>query len=315
MSKSKTVLVTGAGGFIGKNVCLRLRDLKYNVLELDNLSRFGNKKINQKNLINGSVFDKKLMKRLISKSDIIIHMAAINGTKNFYSRPKEVFEVGIRGIMNIYDCLPTKTSKKILIASSGEVYGEPKYIPTDENIPLTVSDIFNNRYSYGGGKIVQDLVARYLISSKAKDCTVFRPHNVYGPQMGYDHVIPELLKKTLNANRFLEIQGTGNETRAFCYIDDFLDGLLLLIKKRFNHFDIFNIGNPTEVKIKTLAKTIIKKSKKKLKIKHIKIEKGSSKRRCPDISKLSNLGYKPKIDLEKGIDKFIKLDNLFLKKS
>ena len=249
-NNKKTILITGASGFIGSALYARLRNENYNIIGLDNF--FRGKNLKNHTIIKGSIFDKKILKKLIRKSDIIIHLVAINGTRNFYNIPDKVFEVSMRGAMILYDCLNEirDKNKKILLASSGEVYGEPKKIPTDERVSLVVKDIFNNRYSYGGGKICQDLIARYLISKVVKECIIFRPHNVYGPNMGFDHVIPELMMKSLKAKNKITIEGSGKETRSFCYIDDFINGLIILIKKKINGFNIFNIGNDHEISIR-----------------------------------------------------------------
>ena len=302
-NNKKTILITGASGFIGNALYAKLKNENYNIIGLDNF--FRGKNLKNQTIIKGSIFDKKILKKLICKSDIIIHLVAINGTRNFYNIPDKVFEVSMRGAMILYDCLNEigDKNKKILLASSGEVYGEPKKIPTDERVSLVVRDIFNNRYSYGGGKICQDLIARYLISKVVKECIIFRPHNVYGPNMGFDHVIPELMMKSLKAKNKITIEGSGKETRSFCYIDDFLNGLIILIKKKINGFNIFNIGNDYEISIKNLTKLIIKNSKKNLLIQNKKLRTGSSKRRCPDIKKIKKLGYKPLVNLETGIEK------------
>lgn len=302
-NNKKTILITGASGFIGNALYSKLKNENYNIIGLDNF--FRGKNLKNQTIIKGSIFDKKILKKLIRKSDIIIHLVAINGTRNFYNIPDKVFEVSMRGAMILYDCLNEigDKNKKILLASSGEVYGEPKKIPTDERVSLVVKDIFNNRYSYGGGKICQDLIARYLISKVVKECIIFRPHNVYGPNMGFDHVIPELMMKSLNAKNKITIEGSGKETRSFCYIDDFLNGLIILIKKRINGFNIFNIGNDYEISINNLTKLIIKNSKKNLLVQNKKLRTGSSKRRCPDIKKIKKLGYKPIVSLETGIEK------------
>ena len=223
-NNKKTILITGASGFIGNALYAKLKNENYNIIGLDNF--FRGKNLKNQTIIKGSIFDKKILKKLICKSDIIIHLVAINGTRNFYNIPDKVFEVSMRGAMILYDCLNEigDKIKKILLASSCEVYGEPKKIPTDERVSLVVKDIFNNRYSYGGGKICQDLIARYLISKVVKECIIFRPHNVYGPNMGFDHVIPELMMKSLKAKNKITIEGSGKETRSFCYIDDFLNG-------------------------------------------------------------------------------------------
>lgn len=302
-NNKKTILITGASGFIGNALYSKLKNENYNIIGFDNF--FRGKNLKNQTIIKGSIFDKKILKKLIRKSDIIIHLVAINGTRNFYNIPDKVFEVSMRGAMILYDCLNEigDKNKKILLASSGEVYGEPKKIPTDERVSLVVKDIFNNRYSYGGGKICQDLIARYLISKVVKECIIFRPHNVYGPNMGFDHVIPELMVKSLKAKNKITIEGSGKETRSFCYIDDFLNGLIILIKKRINGFNIFNIGNDYEISINNLTKLIIKNSKKNLLVQNKKLRTGSSKRRCPDIKKIKKLGYKPIVSLETGIEK------------
>ena len=208
-NKKKTILITGAAGFIGNALLEKLNKEKFNVIGVDNLSRGG--KNNNKQIIIGSIFNKNLLKKLIKKSDIIIHLAAINGTRNFYNNPSKVFEVSVRGTLNLYECLKDlkNKKKKVLIASSGEVYGDPKKIPTDENVALIIPDILNDRYSYGGGKICQDLISRFLISSVVDECIIFRPHNVYGPNMGFDHAIPELIYKCITQNKILKMEGTG----------------------------------------------------------------------------------------------------------
>lgn len=322
---NKKILVTGAAGFIGYNLLKFLKFKKHNVIGIDNFSRktINKRKKNNikpdnynfsKDVINCSIYDYKKLKKIIEQVDIIVHLAAINGTRNFYNYPEKVFEISSRGSWIIYDILNEiysneRIKKEILIASSGEVYGQPIYVPTDEKIPLKVDNIFNNRFSYGGGKICQDLTARYMISTITSKCFLFRPHNVYGPNMGFDHVIPELIKKTLETNKTLRIEGTGNETRSFCYIDDFIDGLYRLICLKSKKFDIYNIGNNKEIKIISLAKKITKLlNKKNLKISKGKLRSGGTKKRLPCIKKLMKIGYKPKINIDKGIEKFLSED-------
>ena len=304
----KKILITGSEGFIGRSF-LNQFDSKYIFYRLDDFSRNQHYDINLNGAINGSVFDKVLLKKLLNKVDIVIHMAAINGTINFYKRPKEVFETSYRGILSLHDAInETNFKGKVLIASSGEVYGYPKKIPTDETSDMVIHDITNNRYSYGGGKICQDLLARYMISPIVKSCIIFRPHNVYGPNMGYDHVIPEFFLKCKKTNNELKIQGTGEETRSFCYIDDFNKGLDILINKELSGFHIFNIGNDEEISIIILLKKIQKLTNNKDKFLREELKEWSVKRRKPDLKKIKNLGYLPEITLDQGLENFFKED-------
>ena len=118
------------------------------------------------------------------------------------------------------------------LASSSEVYQTPLKIPTKEDEPLKIPDIYNPRYSYGGGKILTELMGINYGKKFFKKLVIFRPHNVYGPDMGNEHVIPEFINRYKNLKKkFFKIQGTGKETRSFIYIDDFLQAFELILKK------------------------------------------------------------------------------------
>ena len=126
--------------------------------------------------------------------------------------------------------------------------------------------------------------------------------------MGFDHVIPEIALKIKKSKKELIIEGTGKETRSFCYISDFIEGMMILLKRKTKPFDIFNIGNNEEVNIEKLTKMIMKKLNKKLVIKNKKKKLGGTNRRVPNINKIKSLGYQPKIKLKVGIKKFLKMD-------
>ena len=123
--------------------------------------------------------------------------------------------------------------------------------------------------------------------------------------MGEDHVIPEFIKRFKNLkNRKFKIQGTGNEIRAFIYIDDFVSAFEAILKKG-KHLNIYNIGTSEKVKIKDLAKKISKILEKKIVIKKTPLKKGSTKLRVPNIKKIKKLGFKPRYSLENGLKKTI----------
>ena len=227
----------------------------------------------------------------------------MNGTKYFYSKPILVLDIAIKGIFNIIEGCVKHKVKELYIASSSEVYQTPNKVPTDENESLKIPNIFNPRYSYGGGKILSELLSAHYGKKYFKKLIIFRPHNVYGPNMGYEHVIPEFIKrfKSLKGKSF-KIQGTGNEIRSFIYIQDFLNAFNLILN-RGKHLNIYNIGTSEKIKIKDLAYKLSKIIKKKIVIKKTSLAKGSTKIRVPNIKKIKKLGFKPKFDLEKGLRK------------
>jgi UDP-glucose 4-epimerase len=313
-------LVTGGLGFLGSSLVQALSKKKNNkIYVLDNSSRLRKyEKLKSKNIvyIRGDIRNKKLS--FISKIHIIYHLAYINGTINFYKYPKDVLDVGINGTINLINQVNKngKNVKKFIYASSSEVYQHTERIPTPESSNLIVPDVTNPRYSYGGSKIIGEQLVLYYLKKKIKKI-IIRPHNFYGPNMGYSHIIPEIFSKinklTKNfklKNINLKIEGTGNETRSFCYIDDAISAIFKCEKANKNN--IFNIGNQEEIKIIDLINAMLKILRVKASIKKSKLKTGSVLRRCPNISKLKKLGYKRKYNLNDGLSKTLKwyIENL-----
>ena len=198
-----------------------------------------------------------------------------------------------------------------LFLLQAQVYQTPPKVPTDENVPLIVPDSANPRYSYGGGKIISELMFINYGRKHFKRVLIFRPHNVYGPDMGWEHVIPqfslkmkELCKKNTSKKIKFPIQGSGKETRAFVFIDDFTDGLMIMLKKGI-HLNTYNIGAMEEISIADVAKKVGKCFGKDIEIIPSGIMKGSTTRRCPDIKKLKKLGYNPKVSFDSGLAKTV----------
>jgi len=302
--KIKNVLITGGLGFIGNNIAKHLISQNKNVVIFDNSFRGKVKNIlnikKKIKIIEGDLTIKKDIDIALKNIDTIIHCAAINGTKNFYKKPSLVLDVGVKGLINLVDCCKNKKINNFFIASSSEVYHLPEKIPTNEKVKLIIPDVFNPRYSYAGSKIFSELYAIHNCSKIFKRTIIFRPHNVYGPNMGHDHVIPELIMKIRTKGNNLEVQGSGNETRSFINIKDFIKAFDILLKKGKN-LNIYNIGTNERITVKKLTKMILKILKSKKMIKYRKLAKGGTKHRCPDIKKISKLGFKQKIKLREGI--------------
>ncbi len=308
----KKILVTGGAGFIGANIVKKLVKLGCSVVVYDNCQRSKDLRRlseikNKIKIIKGDIRNLKKLNKSLAGIEMVIHLAYVNGTKFFYQRPNEIMDIAIRGMLNVIDACKNQGVRELILFSSSEVYGEPEIVPTPENIPLKISDIKNPRFSYGGGKICCELIFQYMCKDFFKKSFTIRPHNVYGPDMGYEHVIPEIITKIkkLKNKKSLMIQGSGNETRSFIFIDDFVNGFIKVMQKP-KHLEIYNIGNNKEIKIKYLIKKLlIKLGKKNIKIITSKLKKGSPSKRRPNTSKIKKLGYISKIPLDIGLDKTI----------
>jgi len=305
--KKKHYLITGGLGFIGSAISNRLLDQGFKVSVFDDLSRGKKKRIivknNKLNIISGDIRDFKKVKESLKNVDAVIHLAYINGTKFFYTKPTDILEIAVKGIINIIDACKTKKIKELYLASSSEVYQTPQKIPTDEKESLKIPDIYNPRYSYGGGKIITELMGIHYGKKFFNKLIIFRPHNVYGPDMGNEHVVPEFIKRFKNLkNRFFKIQGTGNEIRSFIYIDDFVNAFDLILKKG-KHLQIYNIGTSEKISIKGLVKLMADLLGKKIIIKKSSLRKGGTKKRLPNIAKIKKLGFIKKFNLKQGLMK------------
>ena len=314
MINKKHFLVTGGTGFIGSNICKLLIDLGHNVTIFDNNSRGELKRIKEFNrkvkFIRGDIRDQKQFFKSLKNINSIIHLAYINGTKYFYTKPNEVLDVAVKGIVNVFDLCIKKKIKEIYLASSSEVYQTPTSVPTSEKEMLKVPDIYNPRFSYGTGKILTEVMGINYGKKYFKKLIIFRPHNVYGPDMGDEHVVPELIRKAIRSKKnHIILKGSGKEIRSFIYIDDFIQAFNSLLI-RGKHLEVYNIGTNVAINMKKLLKNILLILKKSYKIKNSPTPLGGTKIRNPSIKKIKKLGFKPKISLKEGLKKTI---NFYIK--
>ena len=304
----KTYLITGGTGFIGRNIAEGLIKNGFKVIIFDNNFRGALKKLKSKErvkFIKGDIRNRSLFFKSLKNVNAVIHLAYINGTKYFYSNPNLVLDVAMKGLLNVLDgCIKYKI-KELYLASSSEVYQTPRKIPTSENEMLKVPDVYNPRYSYGTGKILTEVMGINYGRKFFKKLIIFRPHNVYGPDMGNEHVIPEFIKRMKNIkSKYFKIQGSGREIRSFIFIEDFVSAFNLIIKKG-KHLNIYNIGTSDKITISKLVSKIASIFSKKVSIKNTKLRKGSTKIRIPDISKIKRLFFKKKYGLDNGLIKTI----------
>jgi nucleoside-diphosphate-sugar epimerase len=305
------VLVTGGSGFIGSGLVKALVRDGAQVRVLDDNSRGSPRRLAdvEKDIefIAGDIRDADAVMRAAQGMDEVHHLAFVNGTEFFYSQPDLVLDVGVRGMINVIDACRKHGVGKLILASSSEVYQTPPQIPTDESAPLSVPDVLNPRYSYGGGKLISELMAINFGRKYFERVLIFRPHNVYGPDMGWEHVVPQFalrLQKLAATQpsgplRF-EIQGTGEETRSFCFIDDLVEGVMVM-RAHGEHLGIYHVGTTEEVSIADVARRIAAQAGRAIEIVPGRLQAGGTPRRCPDISKLAKLGYKPRVPLDQGL--------------
>ena len=300
MSKEK-ILVTGGTGFIGSYLVRRLVESDYKVIVFDNNFRgsWNHLKDIQGDFefIEGDIREKEDVKNAARGCQTMFHLAFINGTRYFYEHPELVLEVGVKGALNTLEVAMENGFSKYIVASSSEVYQQPTHVPTTEEERIFIPDVKNPRYSYGGGKIISELLTlNYLRGSSIHHC-IFRPHNIFGPQMGFEHVIPEITRKLYKATDNwskakcqLKIEGTGEETRAFCYVEDAVSQLMVILEKGISG-EIYHIGMDEEITIKQLIQDMAQALSIKIEIVTGEIKKGSTSRRCPSIEKIRCLGY------------------------
>ena len=301
--KSNSILVTGGAGFIGSNIVEKLLNEKNKVIVFDNFLRGKKNNFDNKNIkiIDGDIRKINDLDKIKTKIDTVIHLAYLNGTKYFYDNPDLVLDIGIKGLVNIFDYCKRKKIKNLILFSSSEVYQNPTKIPTTEMERMIIPNPFNPRYSYSAGKIITEIMG-INYAKFFKKLIIIRPHNVYGPNMGKEHVIPEIIMKfnKLKNKKIVKIIGDGTETRSFIYISDFVDAFYrVLIKGK--HKNIYNLGNNEEISIKNLTKKIGKLFNKDFKIQYLKGHLGNTPRRCPSIIKIKKLGYKQNYSIEKGL--------------
>ena len=302
---SKTYLVTGGAGFLGSHLVENLLEKEYNVICFDNefrgsfqnLSHLDSEKLSN---VKGDIRKLEDWPQTNEKIDGIFHLAAINGTPLFYSIPDVVLDVNVIGTINALEYARKNDIEYFSFASSPEAYGIPSKFPTPEDELLTVPDLDNPRWSYGASKIIGEVYCSNLARKHGFKCSIIRYNNTYGPRDHSGHVIPDITRKILAGND-LVVEGTGEETRSFCFISDTIDAALLIEQKQEKQIDVFNVGNDSETKINKLVSMLLEMSNSDIVPKFSPMKNPGTHKRLPNIDKIRKLGYKPKMSLEDGL--------------
>lgn len=311
-------LITGGAGFIGFHLAKHLASQNCDVTILDNFARGADDAefralLERKNVsfVKADLTDPHCTDGLDRDYDQVYHLAMINGTENFYNIPHKVLKVGILGTLHILDWFVQLGKGKFVFSSSSETYagavrllGEKFPIPTPEEVPLVVDNPRNVRWSYGASKILSEVaIHSYAKAFDMKRFAIVRYHNIYGPRMGNEHVIPQFIERIVKREEPFKIFG-GQETRTFCYVDDAVRATQLVMERSETDGATIHIGrSDEELKMVDLAKMLFDAAGYQPKFDVQPAPEGSVMRRCPDITKLRKLGFAPQVALKEGVER------------
>jgi UDP-glucose 4-epimerase/UDP-glucuronate decarboxylase len=305
----RALLLKGAG-FIGVHLARRLLADGYQLSIVDNFSR-GRDDIELSALrehpavdvVCGDLTDPATYAGLPHGWDRVYLLAAVVGVRNVEADPARVVRVNTLAALNLMDWL--EPGERLFFASTSEVYAGGVDlgvvpVPTNEDVPLVISDVAMPRFSYAMSKLLGEAAVVHGAPAKGCSAVVGRFHNVYGPRMGADHVIPEMSLRALRGEDPFRVYGT-EQTRAFCYVDDAVEAMVTLMDGAAT--GIVHIGDDTEeTNIGDLAKLVLRTAGVSARITTAPAPPGAVARRCPDLSRLRALtGYEPAVPLEEGV--------------
>jgi UDP-glucose 4-epimerase len=291
------VFITGGSGFIGSYLVKHLLEQGHKVKVLD----LRKPDIENKNLefVNKSVMDE--LAEDIQGCDIVYHFAAMLGVDNSDNRPLETMRINLEGSVNVFKSAVEANVKRMIYASSSEVYGEPRELPIrEDSVKGPVS-------AYGVSKLAAEIYAKAYNHEFGTDIKIVRFFNVYGNGQSNNFAIPIFINNALE-NKPIRVFGNGSQTRCFTYVEDIADGVLKVLEKGGTG-EAYNIGNNRPTTILELAKIIKEFTGSKSEIiksdfgKKTRLKEREIEYRIPDISKMKTLGWEPKTVVREGIKK------------
>lgn len=302
----KKVLVTGGTGFLGSHICKRLIQQDINLICIDNLSSSDESNIESLKGHNNFTFIKHdVVDPIDDKFDEIYNFACPASPPQYQKDPIQTSKTSVYGAFNLLENAK-KNNSKIFQASTSEVYGDPTVSPQNENYFGNVNPI-GIRSCYDEGKRFAETLFFDYFRKFSTNIKVVRIFNTYGPNMQVSdgRVISNIITQSLK-NEDITVYGDGNQTRCFCYVDDLIDIILLIMNSKQGLTGPFNIGNPSEFTIIDIAKKIIHLTNSKSTIKYLDLPQDDPKQRKPDISLVKEIfNWNPKIETEEGLKKTI----------
>jgi len=312
-------LITGGAGFIGSHLAEALLNQGHTVTVIDNLStgRFAN--VNH--LVDrpeflfsiATIANEAVMSRLVSECDMIFHLAAAVGVELIVSNPVRVIETNIQGTDAVLR-IAARYRKKVVLASSSEIYGKSDRIPFKEDTDRVLGPTTRSRWCYACSKAMDEFLCLAYWKERGLPVVIARLFNTVGPrQTGrYGMVVPRFVKQALE-NQPLTVYGDGKQSRCFCHVDDVVDGLIRLASASQAEGEVFNLGSTEEVTIEELARRIVSLSGSTSSIVYIPYDQAYEKgfedmrRRVPDISKSKRcVDWQPRLRLDEILSSVIK---------
>jgi UDP-glucose 4-epimerase len=311
-------LITGGAGFIGSHLSEAILKQGDEVWVIDNLSTGSIKNIehlkaNHKfHYAIDTIFNEPLLAELIDKCDTVFHLAAAVGVRLIVESPVNTIETNIGGTEMVLK-LANKKNKKVLIASTSEVYGKNSKIPFSENDDMLLGPTVKSRWSYACSKAIDEFLALAYWREKKLPTVIARLFNTVGPKQSgrYGMVIPRFVQQALAGQPFT-VYGTGKQSRCFTDVGDVVGALIKLVNHPQAVGQVFNIGSDQEITIEGLARKIKEKTASASEIKYIPYDEAYESgfedmlRRVPDLTKIGGLiGYKPTQNIDRMLDNVI----------
>jgi len=312
------ILITGGAGFIGSHLSDHLLRQGHDVTIIDDLSTGSMENIREAKengrfqYCIGTIFDKPLLAELIDDAEVVFHLAAAVGVLNIVESPVRTIETNVGGSELVLE-LAAKKKKRVLIASTSEVYGKSTKFPFSEEDDLVLGPTTKGRWSYACSKAIDEFLALAYHRERKLPVTIVRLFNTVGPrQTGrYGMVLPTLVQQALSSEP-LTVFGNGEQSRCFTHVDDIVKGLVQCISCDAAVGQVFNLGNTEEVTIHALAEKVIKATQSTSAIKYVRYDQAygvgfeDMQRRVPDISKARQwFGYAPTQSLDDIIESVV----------
>ena len=311
------VFITGGAGFIGSHLSDALVAKGEEVTILDNLSTGSKKNIAHLEgkvvLFQGDIRDQKLVESLVNNCDLVLHMAAALGVENILENPVDSISTNYHGSEVVLNAA-VKYDKRIVIASTSEIYGKNPKQPLSETDDRVIGTPQKLRWTYSDAKALEEATAYFLFLKKQLKVTTVRFFNTVGPrQTGkYGMVIPRFVEAALKNNN-LKIFGNGSQSRVFCHVGDSTKAVLALAENEKSIGEVFNVGGVGEISILDLAKKIVKQTNSKSEITFIDYSDAyltgfeDMARRVPDISKVKSFTtWEPRYNLDQIIEDVVR---------